>query len=567
MRLLNTESLELSRPYVPGKVPDYAILSHRWSTEEVTFADISSTPILHPQSQTRTKKGFAQIQGVCKLALNDGYTWIWIDSCCIDKSSSAELQEAINSMWRYYAESNICYVYLADVPDSEAGWGLMFAKSEWFTRGWTLQELIAPTCVEFFAENWSAIGTRFERYKEIADTTSIDPDVLLRVHPVDSFSAAERLSWASHRNVTREEDEAYSLLGLFDVNMPLLYGEGREKAFFRLQEAIYNATADHSMFLFRHSQHKYDQPLLANSPTSFCDKLNCILCSSREGRNSPSSFLYRDIVASERWSTQAHEQIMTTVTKFRNEISTALPLLAYEDVSSKLEFLDGATPRVGITHVAVLNHTLKKYPQGAFCLLLQRQSGVDACLRLQALPVILPDLGGLLPLLQKTKLLICPGPGELTCQDPIEVVFSVHSDLFHVEAWDAKGSKSHSLTSTQTGQNSEFKIQMIKHDLPGRPVQILCGIVCSQDSELLLTIRLVQMHGIWSIREIFERRKYTKERNLHTLFLSNILTDRCAIHFPDEKKLSVKLRRLPGSARTPEGFIARNCYQVSIDYQ
>ncbi|EUC49598.1 hypothetical protein COCMIDRAFT_66909, partial [Bipolaris oryzae ATCC 44560] len=248
MRLLNTASLELSRPYVPSEVPDYAILSHRWSTEEVTFADISSAPISHPQSQTRTKKGFAKIQGACKLALNDGYNWIWIDSCCIDKSSSAELQEAINSMWRYYVESNICYVYLADVPDSGNGWGQTFAKSEWFTRGWTLQELIAPIRVEFFAEDWTAIGTKFERYKEISDITSIDPDVLLRVHPVDSFSAAERFSWASHRNVTREEDEAYSLLGLFDVNMPLLYGEGQEKAFFRLQETIYNATADHSMF-------------------------------------------------------------------------------------------------------------------------------------------------------------------------------------------------------------------------------------------------------------------------------------------------------------------------------
>ncbi|ENI04221.1 hypothetical protein COCC4DRAFT_170657, partial [Bipolaris maydis ATCC 48331] len=248
MRLLNTESLELSCPYVPSEVPDYAILSHRWSTEEVTFADINSTPILHLQSQMRTKKGFAKIQGACKLARNDGYTWIWIDSCCIDKSSSAELQEAINSMWRYYAESNICYVYLEDVLDSEAGWGPMFAKSQWFTRGWTLQELIAPTCVEFFAENWAAIGTKFERYKQIADITSIDSDLLIRVRALDDFSTAERLSWASHRNVTREEDETYSLMGLFDVNMPLLYGEGREKAFVRLQEAIYNATADHSMF-------------------------------------------------------------------------------------------------------------------------------------------------------------------------------------------------------------------------------------------------------------------------------------------------------------------------------
>ncbi|KAF1838200.1 HET-domain-containing protein [Decorospora gaudefroyi] len=185
-------------------IPDYAILSHRWNTEE---------------SQVRKKNGFAKIQGACQLALIDGYAWIWIDSCCIDKSSSAELQEAINSMWRYYAESNVCYVYLADVPDSEAGWGPIFAKSVWFTRGWTLQELLAPVYVEFYAENWDALGTKFERYKQIATITSIDPDAIVRVQALDLFSTAERLSWASYRNVTREEDESYSLLGLFDMNM------------------------------------------------------------------------------------------------------------------------------------------------------------------------------------------------------------------------------------------------------------------------------------------------------------------------------------------------------------
>jgi len=255
MRLLNTKSLELSRPYALSEAPDYVILSHRWTTEEITFADISKAPISELQSKTRTKKGFAKIQGACKLACKSGYAWIWIDSCCIDKSSSAELQEAINSMWRFYAESNICYVYMADVPDPEAGRGEVFAKNEWFTRGWTLQELIAPVCVQFYTENWKPIGTKFEWHKRIAEITSIDPAVLIRSRAIDLFSTAERLSWAAHRKVTREEDEAYSLLGLFDVNMPLLYGEGREKAFVRLQEAIYNSTADHSIFLFRHSLH------------------------------------------------------------------------------------------------------------------------------------------------------------------------------------------------------------------------------------------------------------------------------------------------------------------------
>ena len=348
MRFLNTKSLELSGPYTPSKVPDYAILSHRWNTEEVTFADISKAPISELQSETRIKNGFAKIQGACKLALQDGYAWIWIDSCCIDKSSSAELQEAINSMWRYYRESNICYAYMADVPDSDAGWGQMFTKSEWFTRGWSLQELIAPACVVFYAHNWEPIGTKLERYEQIAEITSIDPDVL-RNHAVDLFSTAEKLSWAAHRKVTREEDEAYWLLGLFYVNMPLLYGEGREKAFVRLQEAIYNSIADHSIFLFRHSLHvDDDQPLLADSPTRFCDRSDCTSCLSQGIRCLPSNIRYTNIISTERWRTEGHEQIMTTVTMFRNEMSTVLPLLNYRDISNNLEYFDNEKPRASV---------------------------------------------------------------------------------------------------------------------------------------------------------------------------------------------------------------------------
>jgi hypothetical protein len=302
----------------------------------------------------RNKNGFAKIQGACDLALRDGYEWIWIDSCCIDKSSSAELQEAINSMWTYYAQSNICYVYLADVPDSDAGWSSTFAKSEWFTHGWTLQELIAPECLEFYAKDWTALGTKFERYMQIAEITSIDANALIRNLDIDSFCAAERLSWAAHRNVTRQEDEAYSLLGLFDVNMPLLYGEGREKAFVRLQEAIYNASADQSIFLFHYSRYEGAQPLLASSLTSFCDKAGCVSCLSQETGNTSSNFWYRDIQASKRWSTQAHEQIMTTVTMFRYEMSATLPLLAYRDVSSKFEFFENGKPHGRVSHVAVL---------------------------------------------------------------------------------------------------------------------------------------------------------------------------------------------------------------------
>jgi hypothetical protein len=284
MRLLNTRSLEFSCVYVPNRVPDYVILSHRWGSEEVTYADIIQAPLSEPASVTRNKAGFLKVQEACALALQNGYEWIWIDSCCIDKSSSAELQETINLMWKYYKESNICFAYLEDVVDPEAGWGndQPVGKSEWFTRGWTLQELIAPYNVEFYSSGWQPIGTKLERYQELADITGIDPDILCNYRRMSTPSTAEKLSWAAHRAVTKEEDEAYSLFGLFDVNLPLLYGEGRLKAFARLQEAIYDTTSDHSIFLFLHSRNSNGHPLLAESPSQFCNRKICKICPDQE---------------------------------------------------------------------------------------------------------------------------------------------------------------------------------------------------------------------------------------------------------------------------------------------
>ncbi|KAH7122342.1 heterokaryon incompatibility protein-domain-containing protein [Dendryphion nanum] len=515
MRLLNTASLELSCLFVPSDVPDYVILSHRWSAEEVTFADITKAPISKSQSETRAKSGFAKIQGVCELASKDGYEWIWIDSCCIDKSSSAELQEAINSMWRYYEEANICYVYMADVPDAEAGWGHRFTESEWFTRGWTLQELIAPVCLEFYAGNWEPIGTKFERYRQIADITSINVGVLIRIQAIDLFSTAEKFSWASHRIVTREEDEAYSLLGIFDVNMPLLYGEGREKAFVRLQEAIYNSTADDSIFLFRHSLHDGSQPLLADSPRRFCDRKNCISCLSQGTHCLPPNFRYGDIIASERWSTQAHEQIMTTVTTVRNEMSTVLSLLTYRDICHKLEYLDNETPPSNVTDVAILNQTLEKYPQGALCLLLRRWPEQDGCLRLGAYPAILPHVKDFVSRLRKEKLLVCPDPKFPGSNDRINTIFSVESSLFRVETWSARGDTSHSTLSSQAGQRSDFEIQMGKTEGSKDSIQISCRVAHLQDPSQTFTIQLARVSEIWSIEKVFKRKQGTGTSRVH----------------------------------------------------
>jgi hypothetical protein len=570
MRLLNTQSFELSRLFVPTEVPDYAILSHRWNTEEIIFADLNNASTDQVQHQMRMKNGFAKIQGACQSALKDGYEWIWIDSCCIDKSSSAELQEAINSMWRYYAQSNVCYVYLADVPDAEAGWGPMFAESEWFTRGWTLQELIAPESLEFFAKDWTALGTKFERYMQIAEITSIDANALIRALDVDSFCAAERLSWAAHRKVTREEDEAYSLLGLFDVNMPLLYGEGREKAFVRLQEAIYTASADQSIFLYHYSRYEDAQPLLASSLTSFCDKAGCVPCLSQGTGNRSSNFGYRDIEASERWSTQAHEQIMTTVTTSRYEMSATLPLLAYRDVSSKLKFFENGTPYGPISHVAVLNHTLAKYKKGALCLLLHRDPKLDrdACRRLQVLPAILPHLGDLISQLQRTRLLICPGTSKFENESYTDITFFVKSESFRVKLWDSKGGDNHSsIPSALSGQPSGFKVHPERFKIHKRSPQISCEVSDTQDPETLLTIELVRMHGIWSIKRILERPKNTSRRKKRTLCVSNILIDRCSCKLSNGQRLSVKLRRMPGSARGGEvGVNPQIRHEILVDY-
>ena len=562
MRLLNTQSLELSATFTPSEVPDYAILSHRWSDEEVTFADIIKEPIARLESQARTRLGFAKIQGACKLALRDGYTWIWIDSCCIDKSSSAELQETINSMWRYYAESNTCYVYMADVPGSEAGWGQTFAQSEWFTRGWTLQELLVPICVEFYTKRWESIGTKLERYEMIAEITSIDSDILLRKKLVEKLSIAERLSWAAHRKVTREEDGAYSLLGLFDINMPLLYGEGGGKAFLRLQEAVYNSTADHTLFLFRYSRHTGGQPLLADSLTRFCGRSYCPPCSSRVSQCLPLEFSYTNVVPSDTWLGEAHEQIMSTFAW--NETSTVLPLLEYRDISDILQYFDNDKPRQSVTHVAILNRTLENFPRGALCLLLWRQPDMDATVRLHAIPAVLPHLGHLVPKFQKTKLLIMPGPIIPEPTSSVGTTFSLKSDIFRVEAWGTEIPTGQSILSAETEQDLCFMRERGKVKTSNR---ISCQITDCQDPMLVLAIQLVWRDEIWSIKEVVKLGPDNREGDRHTLFLSANLADRCSVFLPDGKRLSIGLRRLPGSARArQEDNVIRIRCQISVGF-
>lgn len=252
MRLVNTKTKQLKNFSQHG--PEFAILSHTWGEEEVLFEDLVS-------GIARTRKGWSKIERCCERALADGFEYVWIDTCCIQKTNSAELSEAINSMMEWYERSSVCYVYLSDVSPQNPFWmGVLGAKSgydpyfknsRWFRRGWTLQELLAPQFVLFLNKEWREIGTRSSLAAQIADATGIE------VQYLESFkecNIATKMSWAANRRTTRVEDAAYSLLGLFGINMPPMYGEGR-RAFVRLQHELVKSLDDESIFAW-HSRGK-----------------------------------------------------------------------------------------------------------------------------------------------------------------------------------------------------------------------------------------------------------------------------------------------------------------------
>ncbi|RAR10491.1 adenine phosphoribosyltransferase [Stemphylium lycopersici] len=216
-------------------IPPYAILSHTWGADddEVTFKDIYKK-----KGKGKTKPGYAKLKFCAAQAGKDGIQYFWVDTCCIDKSSSTELSEAINSMFKWYQNSSKCYVFLSDVSRNPRGWNSVpINKSRWFTRGWTLQELLAPKKVHFFDVQGRHLGDRVSLLRSIAKVTGISASVL-QGSAVSSFSVDERFSWAKGRDTKREEDAAYCLMGLFGVHMPLLYGEGKENAFRRLEKEI-----------------------------------------------------------------------------------------------------------------------------------------------------------------------------------------------------------------------------------------------------------------------------------------------------------------------------------------
>lgn len=252
MWLLNTKTLEMKSFANTPRFP-YAILSHVWQHEDQSY-NFQKIQDIYARFRNSLEGAVAhapdKVRAFCHLAAEEGYEWAWLDTSCIDKTSSAELSEAINSMYAWYAASDVCYAYLYDVcdadnpfePDSD------FSKSEWHERGWTLQELLAPKRTVFLSGSWRFFGTKASLIAPLVQRTGIDRDVLLGNKMIDAPSVAQRMSWAATRKTTREEDRAYSLMGIFGVNMPIIYGEGDEKAFLRLQKEVIAICPDQSIF-------------------------------------------------------------------------------------------------------------------------------------------------------------------------------------------------------------------------------------------------------------------------------------------------------------------------------
>ncbi|KAH9936733.1 HET-domain-containing protein [Epithele typhae] len=246
MWLLGTARANLVFFPQPEDVPGgYVILSHTWGEKEDTFQR-GFLALKNPRDRLTPK-----VQSFLELCEKHGYEYAWVDTCCINKESSAELSEGINSMFRYYALSTICYVYLSDVgysyDDSYKMWH-SFRSSRWHSRGWTLQELIASRVLVFYSTEWTCLGSKHELADRLEWATGISAVVLRFESPFTDASIATRISWAAHRETTRPEDAAYSLFGLFGVNMPTLYGEGR-LAFSRLLMEISKTSRDPSIFL------------------------------------------------------------------------------------------------------------------------------------------------------------------------------------------------------------------------------------------------------------------------------------------------------------------------------
>ena len=252
MRLLNTSTYEL-HDYGEA-VPEYAILSHRWQPPEISFESLNAAELRDPSRQTPQ---LDKIRKACAKARErmPPLDWLWMDTCCIDKKNAVEETKSINSMFEWYYRATVCYAYLLDVDKSIPSRQIFESqnpkrhqqKSEWFERGWTLQELLAPQNMEFYDRNWKFMGTKKELSGALQSVTGIDGKYLAGQISFKTASVATRMSWMAGRTTTVVEDIAYSMIGLLNVNLTLQYGEG-VKAFIRLQRTLMENSTDESIF-------------------------------------------------------------------------------------------------------------------------------------------------------------------------------------------------------------------------------------------------------------------------------------------------------------------------------
>lgn len=283
MRLVNVRTFKL-KEFGEDDVPPYAILSHTWGPQEASLRDLQKATSI----SIKTNRIYRKIVCACFQARKDCLQWLWVDTVCIDSTSSIDVQEAVNSAFNWYRRSEMCYVYLDDLDGScpllsdtaiEASgrpgqqnhripfWAQSMATCRWFTRGWALPELIAPVGIKFFGKTWRLVATKAKLVRYLARITGIDAGVLTHARKIGLVSIATRMSWAANRRTTRVEDRAYSLLGIFGVSMPIVYGEGN-RAFARLQEEIMKFSNDQSIFAW--SSEKPDGTvLMADSPDDF----------------------------------------------------------------------------------------------------------------------------------------------------------------------------------------------------------------------------------------------------------------------------------------------------------
>jgi hypothetical protein len=346
-----------------------------------------------------TGPGFEKLLEFCKKARDDyGCAYAWSDTCCINKESSTELEEAIRSMYRWYKDAYVCIVHLAQTSSIKD-----FPSEPWFTRGWTLQELLAPRRLRLFGKDWRPICPEKEDLSGDGDEVDSFPypndkrssfmlmaisqvtDIHVKhLHntPLQSISVCERMRWASQRQTTRVEDVAYSLFGIFDISIPIAYGEGG-RAFYRLMEAIVQRCTDPTLFAWAGERSPYSLAL-PSSPACY----RRTVPGTVPGNYHPKSTFLRglppDIGDPSYTNTKLGLQVKLLVVPVRGHHSTGPPRCEFTPIDTALPhtitaFSRHISPDIDGYALGIVNYTATDETHGElhagkyyFCMLLLR---------------------------------------------------------------------------------------------------------------------------------------------------------------------------------------------------